>query len=186
MLVMVLLERHQLRRPRRRRCFFVAALAPFLVDRRRRTGDCADRASRPHVEPDGPSHVRQGGADRRARLRQGYGGQAAEMPIRCGPRSTGIWRTTTRRFERSSRLRRAISAPCCRSTTKRACRAAASIDRATLMPDLDEAGANEDAGERRERAHRARADRVPRLAGVELSARCGRSIAYGIPIAPSA
>ena len=59
------------------------------------------------------------------RLRRAAAGDADPRP-----RSINTCRRTTRRFARSSPRRRAICGRCCRSITRPACRAAASIDRA--------------------------------------------------------
>ena len=80
-------------RARSRRSFFVAALAPFLVDRRRRAGGRAGRARRPLIEPDGPSHVRQGGADRCAARAPPAASRSGAGRARSASAST-----TTRRF----------------------------------------------------------------------------------------
>ena len=140
MLVMVLLERRRLKGPQAA-LLFVAALAPFLAI----VG--AEQAIAPIVHNGHTSSLMGRHMFAKAALIDAPPASPArasgQMPIRCGPRSIGIWRMTTRRFARSSHPLRAISVPRCRFITKPACRAAASIDRArscrTLMkPDRQE------------------------------------------------
>ena len=122
MLVMVLLQRQQLRglRPA---LFFVAALAPFLVI----VG--AEQAAAPVVHAGKSSSLMGRHMFAKAALIDAPPAPPSADPVRAGAR-----RSPPDRLRADSRLprlgARRICGRCCRSITRPVCKAAASIDRA--------------------------------------------------------
>ena len=161
MLVMVLLQRHRLRGSQAGAVLRRGARA-VSGDRRRRAGGRAGRARRPVVEPDGPPHVCEGGADRRA-------ARAAVERSACAPRSIEHLQADyapIRAFLASAPpdLRAVLS------IYYETCLQGGCVDRSrALMPDLNEAEQTETLGRRGDGAHPARAARVRAAHRDELS-----------------